>query len=113
MIRVPDAHTTPGCLAHCDEELKSGPTKRIWYDANPPGPIVSMPESTLPIPVCPIHATFMVPRTPEEMISNLQGLATCFRCANLDCEFFYVYDGASEGYYRLDPNGRLRRYLTA
>ena len=71
-----------------------------------------MPDS-MPIPGCPIHSTFMVPCTPEEMVSNLQGLGTCFRCANLDCEILYVYDGASEGYYKLEPTGRLTRYFSA
>jgi len=71
-----------------------------------------MPDS-MPIPGCPIHSTFMVPCTSEEMVSNLQGLGTCFRCANLDCEILYVYDGASEGYYKLEPTGRLTRYFSA
>jgi hypothetical protein len=52
-----------------------------------------MPEST-PIPGCPIHSTFM---TPSE---SIQG-AVCFRCPNLDCPLLYVYNGASEGYYKL------------
>jgi hypothetical protein len=82
------------------------------YDANLQALPFAMPESALPVPVCPIHATFMVPCTPNEMIGSLHGLANCFCCANLNCDFFYVYSGASEGYYKLDPTGRLRRYMT-
>jgi len=39
------------------------------------------------------------------------GACDLFPITNLDCDLFYVYDGASEGYYKLDRNGRLKRYL--
>lgn len=64
-----------------------------------------MPEST-PVPVCPIHATFMVPYTPA--CESVKG-ATCFRCSNLDCPLVYLY-GESEGYYKLEASGELKRY---
>ena len=71
--------------------------------------LLPMPEPT-PVPVCPIHSTFMVPCTPEEIVTTLPGLTGCSRCANLDCELFYVHGGgATEGYYKLDANGELKR----
>lgn len=59
-----------------------------------------------PVPVCPVHATFMVPYTPEREV--VQG-ASYFRCSNLDCPLIYVC-GASEGYYKFEASGELKRY---
>jgi CheY-like chemotaxis protein len=63
-----------------------------------------------PIPVCPKHATFMVPHTFEiEPMRLWHGLKKGFRCANLDCQLVYIF-GESEGYYTIEPSGELRRH---
>jgi hypothetical protein len=62
-----------------------------------------MPESTPPVPVCPIHSTFMVPCECE----NVQA-ASYFRCPNLECPLIYAYGGVPEGYYKIEA-GELKR----
>jgi hypothetical protein len=68
-----------------------------------------MPESTTPVPVCPIHATFMVPCIPEHEAQRIVSPRPCFKCANLNCRLVYVYGGVAEGYYRLENTGELKR----
>jgi DNA-binding NarL/FixJ family response regulator len=64
--------------------------------------------ATNPIPVCPKHATFMVPHTFEiEPLNLWHGLKRGFRCANLDCRLVYIF-GESKGYYIVDASGDLR-----
>jgi CheY-like chemotaxis protein len=65
---------------------------------------------TGPIPVCPTHATFMVPHTFEiEPMRLWHGLKRGFRCSNLDCPLVYIF-GESEGYFTIEASGDLRRY---
>jgi hypothetical protein len=71
-------------------------------------PTVFMPESTRPVPVCPIHATFMVPYECEILGAS----SSCFRCAILDCPLVYAYCGVPEGYYKIE-GGELRRVFPA
>jgi CheY-like chemotaxis protein len=66
--------------------------------------------ATSPIPVCPKHATFMVPHTFEiEPLNLWHGPKKGFRCANLDCRLVYIF-GESEGYFIADASGGLRAY---
>ena len=68
-----------------------------------------MPKFALPIPVCRIHATLMVPSTPEP-IDKLPEITSCFRCLNLACPLMYMHGGAFEGYYTVETNDDLKRY---
>src|SRR4030081_1826723 len=52
-----------------------------------------MPESTLPVPVCPIHSTFMVPCTPEEIVTTVRSVIDFAGCVGLDGRLFYVHGG--------------------
>jgi hypothetical protein len=63
-----------------------------------------------PIPVCPIHATFMVSHTFEAQPKSLwHGAANGFKCATSDCRLGYVY-GMFEGFYKVETTGQLSRY---
>jgi CheY-like chemotaxis protein len=65
--------------------------------------------ATGPVPVCPKHATFMVPHSFEPDVDMNGGLSDGFRCPNLDCLIVYVLGGSSEGLYALESN-YLTRY---
>lgn len=60
------------------------------------------------IPVCPKHDGPMVPHIPyPKDVSYPQGYIR-FRCPNLDCPI--VYEGAFDGLYVLERNGKLKLY---
>jgi hypothetical protein len=71
-----------------------------------------MPKSARPIPVCPIHLTFMVPCTVD--LQTLKGepdaQSLFFRCPNSGCSLVYTYSDVPEGYYKLTATGMLERY---
>ena len=59
------------------------------------------------LPICPKHKTPMVPHVPlPNDVSFPQGYIR-FRCPNLDCSIVYVV-GVFDGFYMLEPNGKLK-----
>jgi hypothetical protein len=56
-------------------------------------------------PVCPEHATLMVPHKFEPWEIN-PPIESGFRCANLTCGIVYI-EGDAEGFYTLEANGDI------
>ena len=61
------------------------------------------------IPVCPVHATFMVPHSEFVLLKCADDVTSFFKCPNLNCPLIYIF-GRREGYYTVQRDGTLIRY---
>ena len=87
------------------------PTKRLSGEASQtvvPGSEVYLTQPSIGNPVCPEHATLMVPHKFESW-ELTRPVEKGFRCANLTCGIVYI-EGDDEGFYMLEPDGELAPY---
>ena len=60
------------------------------------------------IPICPEHATLMVPHEFQIWEIN-RPVESGFRCATLTCGIVYI-EGDDGGFFTLEPNGEVTPY---